>query len=74
MNKKALIFVTILAIEISLVVVTVASTVQAEEKSHKGNNGKCRQLQKDFPPDIQDFQGCHDTFTGKGHNAPEPLP
>ena len=40
----------------------------------KGNNGGCINLQKTFPPEIQDYQGCHDTFTGPGHNNPPPLP
>ena len=40
----------------------------------KGNNGRCKKLQKTFPPEIQDFAGCHDTFTGPGHNNPPPLP
>jgi hypothetical protein len=39
-----------------------------------GNNGQCIQLQKTFPPELQDYQGCHDTFTGPGHNEPPPLP
>jgi len=39
-----------------------------------GNNGQCIQLQKTLPPDLQDYQGCHDTFTGPGHNEPPPLP
>jgi hypothetical protein len=39
-----------------------------------GNNGQCIQLQKTFPPELQDFEGCHDTFTGPGHNEPPPLP
>jgi hypothetical protein len=39
-----------------------------------GNNGQCRQLQKTFPPELQDFEGVHDTFTGPGHNEPPPLP
>lgn len=39
-----------------------------------GNNGQCRQVQKILPPDLQDYPGCHDTFTGPGHNEPPPLP
>ena len=38
-------------------------------------NGQCRQEQKLLPPELfQDFPGCHDTFTGPGHDEPTPLP
>ena len=50
----------------------VSSTTVLADSS--GNNGQCKQLQKTFPPDLQDYQGCHDTFTGPGHNQPPPLP
>ena len=45
-----------------------------DDKPHKGSNGQCRKLQHDFPPELQDYEGCHDSFTGKGHNDPDPLP
>jgi hypothetical protein len=45
------------------------------DKPKKGNNGQCRKLQKSFPEEIQDYEGCHDTFTRKDHDEPdEPLP
>jgi hypothetical protein len=50
----------------------VSSTTVLADSS--GNNGQCIQLQKTLPPDLQDYQGCHDTFTGPGHNEPPPLP
>lgn len=45
------------------------------DKPHKGSNGQCRKLQSSFPEELQDYEGCHDTFTGKDHDEPdEPLP
>jgi hypothetical protein len=61
------------AIMVAAVLTFVASTTTAFADS-SGNNGQCIQLQKTFPPELQDFQGCHDTFTGPGHNEPPPLP
>lgn len=48
-----------------------------DDKPKKGSNGQCRKLQSSFPPELQDYEGCHDTFTGKGHNDDDddpPLP
>ena len=59
------------AIEGVLTLMVCTTTVLADSS---GNNGQCIQLQKMFPPDLQDYQGCHDTFTGPGHNEPPPLP
>jgi hypothetical protein len=72
----------VIKIELIEVVATVAiitvltlmvstNTVLADSS---GNNGQCIQLQKTFPPELQDYEGCHDTFTGPGHNEPPPLP
>jgi hypothetical protein len=45
------------------------------DKPKKGNNCQCRKLQKSFPEEIQNYEGCHDTFTRKDHDEPdEPLP
>ena len=60
-----------MVIKIEIVAAIAAATVLADSS---GNNGQCIQLQKTFPPDLQDYQGCHDTFTGPGHNEPPPLP
>ena len=65
-------FFILTTIVIATGILLVPTTVMANPS--KGNNGQCRQLQKTFPPEIQDFQGCHDTFTGPGHNNPPPLP
>ena len=52
------------------------NTAMADRNNHphNGNNGQCIKLNRTFPPEIQDFEGCHDTFTGPGHNEPPPLP
>ena len=47
----------------------VAATI-ADVDAKKGNNGQCRQVQKLLPPELRDYPGCHDTFTGPGHNTP----
>jgi len=49
-----------MVIKIEIVAAIAAATVLADSS---GNNGQCIQLQKTFPPDLQDYQGCHDTFT-----------
>lgn len=69
---KAEITILSLLLVVTMVVIPLVQIAVADPS--KGNNGQCRQLQKTFPPEIQDFQGCHDTFTGKGHNNPPPLP
>lgn len=58
----------------AMITLSVASIQAVMADPGHGTNGQCRQLQKTFPPEIQDFQGCHDTFTGKDHNNPPPLP
>lgn len=60
-------------IMVAAVLTLVASTTTAFADSSV-NNGQCIHLQKTFPPELQGFQGCHDTFTGPGHNEPPPLP
>ena len=67
--------IEILAAAIMVVVVlTFVVSTNTVFADSSGNNGQCIQLQKTFPPELQDFQGCHDTFTGPGHNEPPPLP
>lgn len=74
MNKtRTTMFATLAALAAIVMVIATTTQLVAADPSH-GTNGQCRQLQKTFPPDLQDFQGCHDTFTGKGHNNPPPLP
>jgi hypothetical protein len=63
--------VAAVAIMTALTLMVSPNTVLADSS---GNNGQCIQLQKTFPPELQDFEGCHDTFTGPGHNEPPPLP
>jgi hypothetical protein len=55
----------------ALTLMLSTTTVLADSS---GNNGQCIQLQKTFPEELQDFEGCHETFTGPGHNEPPPLP
>ena len=58
-----------------LATITVAATVtNVNADPDTGNNGQCRQVQKLLPEWLQDYPGCHDTFTGPGHNEPPPLP
>jgi hypothetical protein len=63
--------VAAVAIMTALTLMVSTNTVLADSS---GNNGQCIQLQKTFPPELQDYEGCHDTFTGPGHNEPPPLP
>ena len=64
---------TVSAIMVVVVLTFVVNTTTVFADS-SGNNGQCIQTQKTFPPELQDYQGCHDTFTGPGHNEPLPLP
>lgn len=63
---------TVSAVMVAVLTFMVSTTTILADSS--GNNGQCIQLQKTLPPDLQDYQGCHDTFTGPGHNEPPPLP
>jgi len=63
--------VAAVAIMTALTLMVSPNTVFADSS---GNNGQCIKLNRSFPEDIQDFEGCHDTFTGPGHNEPPPLP
>lgn len=77
MEQSTTTTITISLIVVSLATMIVLATTMMEVnalKVHAGNNGQCKQLQKQLPPDLQDFEGCHSTFTGKGHKMPEPLP
>jgi hypothetical protein len=56
----------------TLIFMSVPMVAQADPDN--GNNGQCIQVQKILPPEVQDYEGCHDTFTGPGHNEPPPLP
>jgi len=75
-QTSLLIGISTLAIALFTGILAEANDVDADRNNnpHKGNNGQCRKLQSTFPPEIQDYQGCHDTFTGPGHNTPPPLP
>lgn len=65
-----------IVVEISLLTLVIAMLLLAatinlviadrDDKPHKGNFGKCKTF--------GDREGCKETFTGKGHNDPEPLP
>ena len=63
---------SILTILATLTVASITTNVNADPDS--GNNGQCRLVQKLLPEWLQDYEGCHDTFTGPGHNEPPPLP
>jgi hypothetical protein len=65
--------VAVVAVTIMTALTFMVSTTTALADS-SGNNGQCIQLQKTFPPELQYFEGCHDTFTEPGHNEPPPLP
>jgi hypothetical protein len=56
----------------TLIFMSVPMVAQADPDN--GNNGQCIQVQKIIPPEVQDYEGCHNTFTGPGHNEPPPLP
>lgn len=74
--KSLSIYIAIGAITISLIsALTMDAIADRDDKPKKGSNGQCRKLQSSFPPELQDFEGCHDSFTGKDHNDDdEPLP
>ena len=63
---------SILTILATMIVAVTITNVNADP--NKGNNGQCRQVQKLLPEWLQDYPGCHDTFTGPGHSEPPPLP
>jgi hypothetical protein len=69
--KIEIVGVVTVAIVTALTLMVSTTTALADSS---GNNGQCIQLNRTFPPEIQDFEGCHDTFTGPGHNEPPPLP
>jgi hypothetical protein len=55
--------------------VTLDAIADRDDKPKKGSNGQCRKLQGQLPEELQDYEGCHDSFTGKDHNDDgEPLP
>ena len=70
-------FITAAVATISIVMIGSITIIDviADRDDHqkKGNNGGCWKLQKEL-----DLGGtkedCHDTFTGKDHNDPDPLP
>ena len=68
-------YVMIAVIAISLLsTLTMNAIADRDDHQKKGNNGQCRKLQGQLPEELQDYEGCHDSFTGKDHNDPEPLP
>lgn len=73
--KSISIYLVVGLISISLLcALTMDAVADRDDKPKKGNNGQCRKLQSSFPEEIQDYQGCHDTFTGKNKHDEEPLP
>ena len=68
--RNLLVTMSILTILATMIVAATIADVDAK----KGNNGQCRQVQKLLPPELRDYPGCHDTFTGPGHNTPPPPP
>jgi hypothetical protein len=68
--RNQLVAILILAILATMVLTSTVTNVNARS----GNNGQCRKLQDMLPPELRDYPGCHDTFTGPGHNYPPPLP
>lgn len=67
---KLIITLAILAIFVGL----LSAQISDAKDSREGNNGRCRKLQSTFPEELQDYQGCKDTFThGNKHDMP-PLP
>jgi hypothetical protein len=51
--------VATVAIMTALTLMVSTNTVLADSS---GNNGQCRQLQKTFPEELQDYEGCHDVL------------
>ena len=75
MNQNKNMILPALVLAFTMLIILAPVMAQADPNGvKKGNSGRCIKLQKTFPPEIQDFQGCHDTFTGSGHNNPPPLP
>lgn len=73
--KSLLISVIVGVIGISLLsILTINAIADRDDKVKKGSNGQCRKLQGQLPEELQDYEGCHDSFTGKDHNDDEPLP
>ena len=70
--RNLLVTMSILTILATITVAATVTNVNADPDT--GNNGQCRQVQKLIPPPYQDYAGCHDTFTGPGHDEPPPLP
>ena len=70
--RNLIVTMSILTILATTIVTATVANVNADPDT--GNNGQCRQVQKLLPPELQDFPGCHDTFTGPGHDEPPPLP
>ena len=56
------------AIIMSIGMGTHMAFADRNNNAHDGNNGQCRKLQSTFPPELQDYQGCHDSFSGQEHN------
>src|SRR5262245_45312623 len=58
---------------VAAVITTITINIQdtfadRNNNRHDGNNGQCRKLQSTLPPELQDYQGCHDSFSGNEHN------
>jgi hypothetical protein len=70
--RNQLAAISILATLTAMVLPITVTSASADPDT--GNNGQCRQVQKLLPQWLQDYEGCHDTFTGPGHNYPPPLP
>ena len=65
-NTKIVLSLTIIVVlSISLLgAMSMNAIADRDNNPHKGNNGQCRKLQSSLPDDVQDYEGCHDTFTG----------
>ena len=59
---------------LTILATIIATATVISVNAGSGNNGQCKKLQATLPPEYQDYEGCHDTFTGPGHNEPPPLP
>lgn len=64
---------TILLLLIAAVIVTTPVFADRNNKPHNGNTGQCIKINREL--DLGGSkQDCRDSFTGKDHNNPPPLP
>lgn len=71
--KFGIILTVIGALIISTVTIPGILSANRDDKPHKGSMGQCLKINREL-----DLGGskedCRDSFTGKGHNDPDPLP